>query len=112
MLESSAEGCDDNDELAIYSMYAGGTDNPTNQSYIEITITCLPCAIEVDTSADYSIMSKNTHGQKFSNFPLSPSKVEMKISTEETLTACGEMQCNVVYKGHEYTLPIIAADRL
>ena len=23
---------------------------------------------------------------------------------------CGEMLCDVVYKGHEYTLPIIVAD--
>ena len=91
-------------------MYAAGTDNLTNQSYtVEMAINCLPCAIEVNAAADYSIMSKRTHAQKFSNFPLRPSKVELKTYTRET-TVCGEMQCNVVYKSYEYTLPIIVAD--
>ena len=68
VLESNTEGCDENDELGIYSVYAVGTDNPTNQGYtVEMTINGSPCAIEVDTAADYSIMSKSTHSQKFSN---------------------------------------------
>ena len=73
VLESNTEGCDDNDELGIYSVYAVGLDNPTNKGYIvEMTINGSPCAMEVDTAADYSIMSKSTHSQKFSNFPLRP----------------------------------------
>jgi len=28
----------------------------------------------------------------------------------ETLAVCGEMQCDLVYKGYEYTLPIIVAN--
>ena len=84
MLESNTEGCDD-DELGIYSVYAVGLDNPTNKGYtVEMTINGSPCAMEVDTAADYSIMSKSTHSQKFSNFPLRPSKVELKIYTGET----------------------------
>jgi len=75
-----------------------------------MTINGSPCAMEVDTAADYSIMSKSTHFQKFSNFPLRLSKVELKTYTGETLTVCGEMLCDVMYKGHEYTLPIIVAD--
>ena len=111
VLESNTEGCDDNDELGIYSVYAVGTDNPPNKGYtVEMTINGSPCVMEVDTAADYSIMSKSTHSKKFSNFPLRPSKVELKTYTGETLAVCGEMLCNVVYKGHEYTLPIIVAD--
>ena len=34
----------------------------------------------------------------------------MKTYTGETLAVCGEMLCDVVYKGHKYTLPIIVAD--
>ena len=64
-------------------------------------------AMEVDTTADYSIMSKNTYTQKFSDFPLHPSNVELKTYTGETLTVCGEVQCNILYKVHEYTLPNI-----
>jgi len=76
VLESNTEGCDDNDESGIYCVYAVGTDNPTNKSYtVEMTINGSPCAMEVDTAVDYSIMSKSTHSQKFSNFPLRPSKV-------------------------------------
>ena len=67
-------------------------------------------AMEVDTAADYSIMSKSSYTQKFSNFPLYPSNVELKTYTGETLTVCGEMQCNVSFKDHEYTLPIIVAN--
>ena len=111
VLESNTEGCDDNDELGIYSVYAVGTDNPPNKGYtVEMTINGSPCVMEVDTAADYSIMSKSTHSQKFSSFPLRPSKVELKTYTGETLAVCGEMMCDVVYKGHEYTLPIIVAD--
>jgi len=66
--------------------------------------------MEVDTAADYSIMSKNKYTQKFSNFPLHPSNVELKTYTGETLTVCGEVQCNILYKGHEYTLPNIVAN--
>jgi len=43
--------------------------------------------------------------QKFSNFPLRPSKVELKTYTGKPLTVRGD----VVHKGHEYTMPIIVA---
>ena len=66
--------------------------------------------MEVDTAADYSIMSKSTYARKFSNFPLHPSKDALKTYTGETLTECGEMQCDIVYRGHKYTLPIAVAN--
>ena len=52
--------------------------------------------MEVDIVADYSIISKRTYAQKFSNFPLCPSKVELKTYMGETRTVCGEMKCDVV----------------
>ena len=108
VLESNTEGCDDNDELGIYSVYAVGTDNPPSKGYtVEMTINGSPCVMEVDTPADYSIMSKSTHSQKFSNFPLRLSKVELKTYTGETLAVCGEMLCDAVYKGHEYTCQLL-----
>ena len=92
-------------------MYAVGTDTPTNKGYtVEMTINGSPCTMEVDAAADYSLMSKSTHFQIFSSFPLRPSKVELKTYTGETLIGCGEILCQVVYKCHEYTLPIIVAD--
>ena len=90
---------------------AVGTDNPTNKSYtVEVSINSSLVAMKVDTAADYSIMSKSTYTLKFSNFPLYPSNVELKTYTAETLIVCGEIQCNVLYEGHEYTLPIIVAN--
>ena len=90
---------------------AVGTDNPTDKSYIvEVSINSSLVAMKVDTAADYSIMSKSTYTLKFSNFPLYPSNVELKTYTGETLIVCGEIQCNVLYEGHEYTLPIIVAN--
>ena len=100
VLESNTEGCDDNDEFGIYSVYVVGTDNPPKKGYtVEMTTNGSPCVMEVDTAADYSIMSKSTHSRRFSSFPLRPSKVELKTYTGETLAVCGEMMCDVVYKG-------------
>ena len=97
--------------MPIYSLCALGTDNLTNKSYnVKVSINGSLVAMEVDTAADYSIMSKSTYPQKFSNFPLHPSNVELKTYTGETLTVCGEMQCDIVYKGQKYTLPIIVAN--
>ncbi|XP_078353369.1 uncharacterized protein LOC144638095 [Oculina patagonica] len=110
LLEPRKE-CGDDDELGIYSLYAVGTDNPTNKGYtVETTINGALCAMEVDTAADYSIMSKSMYTQKFSNYPLYPSKVELKTCTGETLAVCGEMKCDVVYKGQKYTLPMVIAN--
>ena len=92
-------------------MDAVGTDNLSNKIYnVEVSINGSLVALEVDTAADYSIASKSTYSQKFSNFPLHPSNVELKTCTGETFTVCGEMQCNIVYKSHDYTLPIIVAN--
>ena len=94
----------------MYSLYAVATENPNNNTYnIEMSPNSSLVAMEVDTVADYS-MSKSTYTQKFCNFPLHPSNVELKTYTGETLTICGEMQCDIVYKGHKYTMPIIVAN--
>ena len=90
---SNTEGCDDNDDLGIYSVYAVGTDNPPNKGYtVEMTINGSPCVMELDTAADYSIMCESTHSQKFSNFPLRLSKVELKTYTGETLAVCQHLK--------------------
>lgn len=100
-----------NDELGIYSLYSVGTDNPTCKRYtVEMSINGSMCELEVDTAADFSIMSKSIYNQKFSHMPLHPSRVKLKTYTGETLQVCGEMQCNIVYKGHKYVLPILVAN--
>ena len=105
------EGKTDDDELGIYSLYAVGTDAPTHKSYtVEMYINGSLCELEVDTAADYSIMSKSMYMQKFSNLPLRSSQVRLKTYTGESLTVCGEMQCDIMHKGHKYALPILVAD--
>jgi len=51
-LESS-EARSNDDELGLYSLYAVGTNNPTNKSYnVEVAINGALVAMEVDTTAD------------------------------------------------------------
>ena len=72
----SRKACGDDDELGTYSLYAVGTDNLTNKTYnVEVSINGSLVSMEVDTAADYSIRSKSTYTQKFSNFSLYPSNV-------------------------------------
>lgn len=109
VLVSQNEG--DNDELGIYTLNAVSTDNPKNKGYtVEMSINGLLCEMEVDTAADYSIMSKSMYMEKFSDIPLSSSMIKLKTYTGETLQVCGEMQCDIVYKGLKYALPIIVAN--
>ena len=92
----SRTACGDDDELGIYSLYAAGTDNLTNKSHnVEASINGSLAAMEVDTAADYSIMSKSTHTQKFSNFPLYPSNVELKTYNSEILQSV--VKCSVIF---------------
>jgi hypothetical protein len=51
--------------------------------------------MEIDTAADFSIMSKSIYDQKFNHFPLYPSAVKLKTYTGETLQVSGEMKCEM-----------------
>jgi hypothetical protein len=68
------------------------------------------CEMEVDTAADYSIMSKSMYVEKYRDIPLLSSRVKLKTYTGELLKVCGEMECNIVYEGHKYVLWMIIAD--
>ena len=77
---------------------------------MELEINGKPCKMELDTAADYSIMSKSVYLERFADRPLTPSKVTLKTYTGEWLDVLGEMQCNIVCKGKQYFLPIIVAN--
>ena len=66
--------------------------------------------MELDTAADFSTMSKSEHLEKFADKPLTPSQVTLKTYTGEVLEVSGEMQCDIVYKGKQYSLPILVAN--
>ena len=66
--------------------------------------------MELDTAADFSIMSKSEYLEKFADEPLTPSQVTLKTYTGEVLNVSGEMHCDIVYKGKQYCLPILVAN--
>ena len=77
---------------------------------MEVIINEKVCQMEVDTAADHSVMSKSFYIDKFADKLLTPSKVKLKTYTGEVLDVLGEMQCDIVYKGEQYSLPIVVAN--
>ena len=66
--------------------------------------------MELDTAADFSIMSNSEYIEKFADTPLTPSQVTLKTYTGEILEVSGEMHCDIVCKGKPYSLPILVAN--
>ena len=102
---------DNEDELGIYSLYSLDTNKPHLGKYsVEMIINGKVCQMEVDTAADYSVKGKSVYIDKFADKPLNPSKVKLKTYTGEVLDVSGEMQCDIVYKGKQYSLPMVVAN--
>ena len=58
--ELSNNADENDDELGIYTLYSLDTNKPNCISYtVELEINGKPCKMELDTAADYSIMSKS-----------------------------------------------------
>ena len=55
-------------------------------------------------------MSKSEYFEKFTDKPLTPSQVKFKTYTGEVLEVLGEIYCDIVYKGKQYSLPILVAN--
>lgn len=108
--ESGNDECED-EELGIYSLNSLDQNKPNCNRYtVEMEINGKLCMMELDTAADFSIMSRSEYLERFANKPLSPSKVTLKTYTGELLDVSGEMQCDIVYKGKQYSLPILVAN--
>ena len=109
--ESGNDDCENDDELGIYSLYSLDQNRPYHHRYtLEMKINGKPCMMELDTAADFSIMSKGEYFEKFADKPLTPSQVTLKTYTGEVLEVLGEMYCDIVYKGKQYSLPILVAN--
>ena len=65
--------------------------------------------MELDTAADYSMMSKSEYLKRFADRPLIPSKVSLKTYIGEWLDVLHERQCNIAYKGKQYLSSIVVA---
>ncbi|XP_068707224.1 uncharacterized protein [Montipora foliosa] len=109
--ESGNDECENDDELGIYSLYSLDQNRPNRNRYtVEMIINGKPCMMELDTAADFSIMSKSEYLEKFADEPLTPSQVTLKTYTGEVLDVSGEMHCDIVYNGKQYCLPILVAN--
>ena len=76
---------------------------------MEMIINGKPCLMELDTAADFSIMSKSEYLEKFADESLTPSQITLKAYTGEVLEVSGEMHCDIVYTGKQHCLPILVA---
>jgi len=109
--ESGNDECGNDDELGIYSLYSLDQNSPNRNTYaIEMKINGKSCMMELDTAADFSIMSKSEYLEKFADKLLTPSQVTLKTYTGEVLRVLGEMHCDIVYRVKQYSLPILVAN--
>ena len=69
------EGPDD--ELGIFGLYA--TSSKGSKSYhVEVDINGENMDMQIDTAADYSIMSRDTYVKKFVSIPLQTTDIKLK----------------------------------
>jgi hypothetical protein len=100
---------DDTDELGIYSLYATSTGAKTGYN-VPIVVNGQTIEMQIDTAADYSIMSKDVYEKLFKDTKLVDTTVRLKTYSGETLKLCGEMRCDIEYKGQKVALPIVIAE--
>ena len=98
------------DGLGIFGLYATNSDRVGRGYHVEVAVNGESINMEIDTAADYSIMSSDTYAKKFKAFPLQNTDVQLKTYSGETLRTCGQMLCEVSYNGEEYVLPMIVAE--
>ena len=98
------------DELGIFGLYATNSDRVGRGYHVEVAVNDESISMELDTAADYSIMSSDTYAKKFKAFPLQNTDVQLKTYSGETLKTCGQMLCEVSYNGQNYVLPMIVAE--
>lgn len=66
--------------------------------------------MQIDTAADYSIMSKDTYETKYKDIELRPTAVKLRTYSGQILKTCGEMNCIIQYNGQTAELPMIVVD--
>ena len=66
--------------------------------------------MELDTAADFSIISISEYIEKFADNPLTPSQVTLKTYRGEVLEVSSKMHCDIVCKSKQSSLPILVAN--
>ena len=77
------------DELGILGLFATNSGRASQGYLVEVEINGKNINIEVDTAADFSIMSRDTYIKRFKSFPLQNTDVKLKTNSGETLKTCG-----------------------
>lgn len=93
------------DELGIFGLYAMNSGRVGRGYHVELAVNGENINMEIDTTADYSIMSSDTYANTFKAFPLQNTDVQLKTYSGENLS-----QDAVQDSGQEYVLPMIVAE--
>ena len=84
------------DELGIFGLFATNSGR-ASKYLVEVEINGESINMEVDTAADFSIMSRDTYIKRFKSFPLQNTDVKLylrpKTYSGETLRTCGQDRC-------------------
>ena len=74
-----------------------------------VLINDIPLSMEIDTGAAFSVISKQTYTEHFSQCSLQSTKANLKTYTSESLVIHGEFTANIKYVSQALDLPIIVA---
>ena len=80
--------------------------NPEPSIVIPVQINGTKVSMELDTGASVSVMSESTWKEKFSQYKLQPSSVQLKTYSGENLNVLGQLQVNVECNDQRSKLPI------
>ena len=78
--------------------------NSASSIQVELYINGKPLTMEVETGAAVSIVSEQQLNRLQPQIQVSKSNVVLRTYTSEVIPMLGEVQLNVTYKGHSYTL--------
>ena len=98
------------DELGIFGLFATNSGRVSKGFLVEVEINSESINMEVDTAADFSVMSRDTYIKRFKFFPLQNTDMKLKTYSGETLRTRGQMLCKVAHSRQEYILLMIVAE--
>ena len=97
------DGKDSSNLGDLFHVHAG---NPEPSIVIPVHINGTKVYMELDTGASVSVMSESTWKDKFSQYKLQPSSVQLKTYSGENLNVMGQLQVNVECNDQRSKLPI------
>ena len=80
--------------------------NPEPSIVIPVQINGRTISMELETRASVSVMSEATWNEKFSQYQIQPSRIQLKTYSGETLQVMGQLQVSVECNDQHSKLPI------